>query len=316
MDKICLVTGGAGFIGSSICRGALAHGMQVRVLDNLVTGKKTNLDEIVKDVEFIEGDIRDEDTLNRAMKGVSWVLHLGALPSVSRSVQDPTGSDETNIRGTLNVLLAARDSGVQRLVFSSSSSVYGDTKVLPKREDMCPCPLSPYALHKLTGEHYCRIFFELFGLETISLRYFNVYGPRQNPKSQYAAVIPLFINHILNDESPKIDGDGKQTRDFTFVEDVVRANLAALEAPAEATGKVFNAARGDRTSVIDIAYMIGQVCNKEVIPIHGPARPGDVRDSQADASQAERMLGWKGLVSLEEGLKKTCEYYANLRQLG
>jgi len=214
-----------------------------------------------------------------------------------------------NISGTLNLLLAARDAGVKRVVFSSSSSVYGDTPVLPKQEDMKPSPLSPYALHKLAGEHYCRMFHSLYGLKTYSLRYFNVFGPRQNPKSQYAAVIPLFIQAILNDRAPVIHGDGGQTRDFTFVEDIISANLACCQAPDSAAGGVFNVAWGNRISVKELALTIARLIGKSIVPIHEPSRPGDVRDSQADSTRARQILGWEPRVSFDEGLTRTIEWY-------
>ena len=223
-----LVTGGAGFIGSNIVRRLVADGCSVRVLDNLSTGRMSNIQDLMGDIELLEGDICDAATAARAVAGVKFVLHLAARPSVARSVEDPLTSDMMNVRGTLMMLVAARDAGVERFVFSSSSSVYGNTPVLPKQEDMTPGPLSPYAVQKLTGEHYCRVFHELYGLKAYVLRYFNVFGPRQNPKSQYSAVVPFFIDKLKNDEAPPIHGDGEQTRDFTFVDDVIAANLCCL----------------------------------------------------------------------------------------
>ena len=304
-----LVTGGAGFIGSNIVRRLVGEGRSVRVLDNLATGRKRNLAGRLDDIDFIEGDIRDEAAVARAVKEVEHVLHVGALPSVVRSVEDPATSDEVNIRGTLNVLTAARDAGVRRVVFSSSSSVYGDTKVLPKQEDMFPSPLSPYAVQKLTGEHYCRVFHSLYGLNAFVLRYFNVFGPRQNPASQYAAVVPLFISAFQRGEAPTIYGDGGQTRDFTYVDDVIEANLCCCRAADDAAGGIFNVARCERTSVNELATRIGAIMGTDIAPTHVPARAGDVRDSQGDNTRACGILGWKSTASLDAGLAKTIEYF-------
>jgi len=306
---VYLVTGGGGFIGSNVVHHLLAKGEKVRVLDNFATGRRENLADILSRIDMVEGDLRNRDDVKKSVTGVSYILHFGALPSVIRSVEDPWTANEVNIDGTLNLLLAARDAGVQRVVFSSSSSVYGDTPVLPKREDMFPSPLSPYALSKLTGEHYCRIFYELYGLKTFCLRYFNVFGPRQNPKSQYAAVIPLFINALLKDSPPVIHGDGGQTRDFTYVEDIIRANLACCTAPESAAGGVFNVAWGNRISILELANTIAGILGKSIKPIHEPSRAGDVRDSQADSTRANTLLSWKPQVSFEEGLKRTIDWY-------
>lgn len=304
-----LITGGGGFIGSNVVHHLLAKGEKVRVLDNFATGRRENLADVANRIELIEGDLRSRDDVKKAVAGVQFILHFGALPSVARSVEDPWTANEVNIDGTLNLLLAARDAGVERVVFSSSSSVYGDTPVLPKQEDMFPQPLSPYALSKLAGEHYCRMFYNLYGLKTFSLRYFNVFGPRQNPKSQYAAVIPLFINALLKDVPPVIHGDGGQTRDFTFVEDIISANLACCTAPDSAAGGVFNVAWGNRISIKDLASTIAEILGKAIKPVHEPARAGDVRDSQADSTRAHTMLGWKPRISFEEGLKRTIDWY-------
>lgn len=309
-----LVTGGAGFIGSNIVHRLVSMGKKVRVLDNFCTGSKKNLQGSAGKIEVIEGDIRDTDTVKKAVRKVRNVLHLGALPSVPRSVKDPLVSNQTNVCGTLKLLIAARDEGVERFVFSSSSSVYGNTPTLPKREDMNPCPLSPYALQKLCGEHYCRIFFELYGLKTFALRYFNVFGPRQNPKSQYAAVIPLFIDAVLEKKPLTIYGDGKQTRDFTFVDDVVAANLCCCTAPESSAGGVYNVARGDRISVNHLAVTIGRILDIKPRISYEPRRKGDVRDSQADSTLARKKLGWKPKVGFEEGLKKTIDYYLSCRK--
>lgn len=306
-----LVTGGAGFIGSNLARTLLEKGREVRVLDNFATGRHENLKDILKDIELVEGDLRNPEDVKKAVRGVCCIFHLGALPSVVRSVEDPLETHDVNVTGTLNLLIAARDAGVKRFVFSSSSSVYGNTPALPKREDMLPMPLSPYAAHKLTGEHYCRIFHELYGLKTFSLRYFNVFGPRQNPKSHYAAVIPLFIDAFAHGKAPVIHGDGGQTRDFTYVQNVVDANLACCDAPEEAAGGVFNAACGDRISVNDLASTIAKLMGSSVKPVHAEPRAGDVRDSQADSRRAREMLGWTPKVGFEEGIRRTVEWFTS-----
>jgi nucleoside-diphosphate-sugar epimerase len=304
-----LVTGGAGFIGSNIVRALSARGCPVRVLDNFSTGRPANLAGLDGDVKVIEGDIRDEKTLRRALKGVRFVLHTAALPSVARSIKDPVSTNSVNICGTLKLLLAAHTAGVERFVFSSSSSVYGDTPTLPKREDMMPMPRSPYALSKLAGEHYCRIFKELHRLQTFSLRYFNVFGPRQDPKSQYAAAIPRFIASFKAGKPPTIYGDGGQTRDFTYVDNVVAANLRCCFAPAKAAGAAYNIGCGDRISVNGLIARIGRIMGKSLKPIHLKPRAGDVRDSQADVSRAIQQLGWKPGVNFEEGLRRTVLWF-------
>lgn len=304
-----LVTGGAGFIGSNLVHHLVARGDKVRLLDNFSTGRRENLEGIEDKVEVIEGDLCDRATVATAVKDIRYILHFGALPSVIRSVEDPWSANAVNIDGTLNILLAARDAGVERIVFSSSSSVYGDTPVLPKREDMIPMPLSPYALQKLTGEHYCRIFHQLYGVKAYALRYFNVFGPRQNPKSDYAAVIPLFVKALLEDRAPVIHGDGGQTRDFTFVEDVIRANLACCTAPDDAAGRAYNVAWGNRISILELARTIARILGKDIEPRHEAARAGDVRDSQADSTLARKHLGWEPLVSFDEGLARTIAWY-------
>ncbi len=309
MAATCLVTGGAGFIGCNMVRCLLGQGERVRVLDNFATGRRENLAEVASSVEVVEGDLRSDDAVQKAVAGVRYILHFGALPSVSRSVQDPATTNEVNITGTLRLLLAAREAGVERVVLSSSSSVYGNTPVLPKREDMIPTPLSPYALSKLAGEHYFRMFHSLYGLRTYSLRYFNVFGPRQNPKSQYAAVIPLFVEALRAGQAPVVYGDGEQTRDFTFVEDVVAANLACCTAPDAAAGGVFNVAWGNRVSVNELARRIGKLLGREIPPTYQPARAGDVRDSQADATRARELLGWQPKVPFDEGLRRTVDWF-------
>lgn len=304
-----LVTGGAGFIGSNFVHRLAAEGRPIRVLDNFSSGRRENLAGLEDRIELIDGDLRDRATVARALKDVQFVIHFGAMPSVIRSVEDPWSANDVNINGTLNLLLAARDAGVDRVVFSSSSAIYGNDPVLPKHEHMLPAPLSPYALHKLAGEHYMRMFHELYGLKTYSLRYFNVFGPRQNPKSDYAAVIPLFINAVLNDRAPVLHGDGGQTRDFTFVDDIVAANLACCEAPEAAAGGVLNVAWGNRISIKELALLIARILGKNIEPKHEPARAGDVRDSQADASRARAMIGWEPKVTFEEGLRRTIAWY-------
>lgn len=309
MPALYLVTGGAGFIGSNLVRHLLERGDQVRVLDNFATGRRENLQELMGRIEVVEGDLRVEADVQRAVAGVRYVLHLGALGSVSRSVQDPQTTHEVNATGTLRMLMAAREAGVERFVFSSSSSVYGNTPVLPKQEDMTPTPLSPYALSKLNGEHHVRLFHTLYGMKTFSLRYFNVFGPRQNPKSQYAAVIPLFVDALRAGRAPVIFGDGEQTRDFTYVADVIAANLACCTAPEAAAGGVYNVAWGNRISVNELARRIGQLVGRELPPVYQPARAGDVRDSQADATRAHTLLGWQPRVPFEEGLRRTVAWF-------
>jgi len=308
-----LVTGGAGFIGSNLVRALLASGERVRVLDNYLTGKRENLaglsDEYGGAFEPVEGDLRDLEAVRKAAAGVEYVLHQGALPSVPRSVADPVLSNEINVSGTVNLLVAARDAGVRRVVFAASSSAYGDTPELPKRESMPPRPKSPYAAQKLAGEQYLRIFHEIYGLETVSLRYFNVFGPRQDPKSTYAAVIPRFLTAVLRGEPPVVYGDGLQTRDFTYIDNVIHANLAACAAPRDACGKVVNIACGERVSLLDILEIIYGLAGTRVEPKFEPARPGDVRDSLADISLARELIGYSPKVSFSEGLAKTFSWY-------
>ena len=304
-----LVTGGAGFIGSNLAAGLLEGGERVRVLDNFLTGKRENLAGLAErygdSFEVVEGDLRDLETVRRAVAGASYVLHQGALPSVPRSVADPVLTNGINVGGTVNLLVASRDAGVRRVVYAASSSAYGDTPELPKRESMPPNPKSPYALQKLAGEHYMRIFCEIYGLETVSLRYFNVFGPKQDPASMYAAVVPRFITAILAGDSPVVYGDGRQTRDFTYVDNVVRANILACQAPKAACGKTINVACGERVSLLDILEILYDLASRRVPPRFEPARPGDVRDSLADVSRAEELLGYRPSVSFREGLLRT-----------
>ena len=278
--RLYLVTGGAGFIGSHIAERLLRDGHNVRVLDNFVAGKEENLEQIGGEVDLVRGDIRDRQVLADAMKGVYVVFHEAALGSVPRSVADPVTTHDVNITGTLNVLLAARDAGVRRVVYASSSSVYGETKELPKVEEIKPQPLSPYALSKLAGEHYIKIFNHVYGFEAVSLRYFNIFGPRQDPESQYAAVIPRFVTALQTGKQPVIYGDGMQSRDFTYVENVVEANLLASEAENVAGG-VFNIACGGRFTLLELLSKLKEIIGSDIDPIHEPARAGDVRDSQA-----------------------------------
>jgi len=310
-----LVTGGAGFIGSNLVEALVQQGESVRVLDNLSTGKLSNLGNFNGRIDFIQGDICDLSVVREAVKGVDYVLHQAALPSVSRSVNNPIATNEANVVGTLNVLTAARDANVKRMVYACSSSVYGNSERLPKREDMPANPISPYAISKYTGEQYCRVFNKLYGLETVVLRYFNVFGRRQNPNSQYAAAIPIFINSFLEDKPPIIFGDGEQSRDFTFVENVIHANLLACHAE-DAAGEVFNIAYGGRTTINNLVRIIKELIGSDVEPIHKQERKGDVRHSQADISKARNILGYDPKVDLETGLERTVEWFkANTVQL-
>jgi nucleoside-diphosphate-sugar epimerase len=300
-----LVTGGGGFIGSNLVRGLLERGDDVRVLDNFSTGSRENLSEL--EVEVIEGELRSYERVHNAMRDVEVVFHLGALGSVPRSVQDPLTSSAVNVEGTLNVLLAARDSGVRRVVYSSSTSVYGSTREMPTPETSPPDPISPYAVAKLAAERYCIAFSRVYdSFESVVLRYFNVFGPRQSPLSQYAAVVPLFISAIAAGEPITIHGDGKQSRDFTYVGNCVDATLAAAEAPG-ASGRVFNVAGGQPASVNDLADMIGAILGKPVERMHTPSRSGDIRDSWADLTAAREVLGYEPRVSLDDGLRLTVE---------
>jgi nucleoside-diphosphate-sugar epimerase len=303
-----LVTGGGGFIGSHLAEALVRKGFRVRILDNFLTGKKENLASVIRDVELIEGDIRDLDVCRQAALGVDHVLHQAALPSVPRSVQDPRLTNDINITGTLNMLLASRDAEARSFVFASSSSVYGDTPELPKTEGKESQPLSPYAASKLAGEKYCQVFSRLFGLRTVALRYFNVFGPRQDPLSQYAAVIPLFITRILRGEAPKIFGDGEQSRDFTYVDNVVEANILASKAEA-LSGAVMNVACGLPMTVNGLAARIGAILGSDIKPVYEGARSGDIRHSFADISLAGKSMGFSPLVPLDEGLARTIEWY-------
>lgn len=303
-----LVTGGAGFIGSNLVHALLERGEQVRVLDDFSTGRRVNLADVLPQIEVIEGDLADPDVCRRAVENVDYVLHQGAVPSVSRSVQNPLRSHHANATATLNMLVAARDAGVKRFVYASSSSVYGDSPTLPKQEDMTPRPKSPYAVAKLAAESYCRIFYDLYGLETVSLRYFNVFGPRQDPTSAYSAVIPLFIKAMLAGESPTVHGDGTQSRDFTFIANNVQANLLATQAP-DVGGQVFNIACGQRYSLLDLIERLNQALGTSIEPAFGPQRAGDVKHSLADIAKAQDLLGYNVDVDFEEGLARTIDWY-------
>jgi UDP-glucose 4-epimerase len=306
MTRRVLVTGGAGFIGSNLVRALLEEGDDVRILDNFSTGRRANLEEIEHDVEIVEGDLRSYERVHNAVRGAEIVFHLGALPSVPRSVQDPLTTGAVNVDGTLNVLLTARDAGVRRVMFASSSSVYGNTTTLPREESQFVAPLSPYAVAKLAAESYCLSFHRVYGLETVALRYFNVFGPRQDPLSQYSAVVPLFVSAVADGRTISIHGDGEQVRDFTYVANVVSANLLAAEAES-AAGRVFNVATGEGISVNGLADAIGRVLGQTVEREYLPERPGDVRDSWADISAAQETLGWEPTVGLDEGLERSVE---------
>ncbi len=312
-----LVTGGAGFIGSHLVERLLADGESVRVLDDFSTGKRDTLSLVSADArpgrfELLEGSLVDLDTCRRAVEGVDGVLHQAALPSVPRSVRDPIGSNAANVDGTLNLLVAARDAKVRRMVMASSSSVYGNSPTLPKIETMPTNPRSPYALTKLAGEVYARLFFELYGLETVCMRYFNVFGPRQDPSSQYAAVIPKFVFALLDGKAPEIHGDGGQTRDFTFIDNVVDANLRALGAP-KAPGEAMNVAAGSRTSLLEMLEHIQRILGTGIAPVHVEARAGDVRDSLADLGKARALLGYEPGIGLVEGLERYVAWARSVR---
>ena len=298
-----VITGGAGFIGSNLAE-ELAKKHEVVIIDDLSTGRVENVEAL--DLELVRGSITDPDLLRENFRGVDYVFHQAALPSVQRSIEDPVLANEVNICGTLNVLVAARDADVKKVIYASSSSVYGDTPELPKREDMKPDPKSPYAVAKLAGEYYCKVFNEIYGLKTVALRYFNVYGPRQDPSSDYAAVIPKFANLILAGKEPIIYGDGEQTRDFTFVRDVVQANVLAME--SDATG-VFNVATGTRISINDLAGMVMGIIGNRMDCVHEEPRGGDVRDSLGDISRAYAGFGYVPRYGMEEGLKETIEWF-------
>ena len=307
-----LVTGGAGFIGSHLVEALLARGESVVILDDFSSGRHENLSAALKarrsgapEPTVIEGDVCDEKTSHAAMRDVTHVLHQAAVPSVPRSVADPVTSHTANATGTLALLLAARDAGVARFVYASSSSAYGDSPTQPKVESMPTAPLSPYAVSKLAGEHYCRVFTLLYGLQTVSLRYFNIFGPRQDPNSQYAAVIPRFATAALAGKAPTIYGDGLQSRDFTYIENAVQANLLACDAPAAAAGRAYNVACGRSVNLLDVIGLLKGMTGRSITPVHEPGRPGDVRDSLADISAARDALGYSPAIDFETGLRRT-----------
>lgn len=308
IHKRVLVTGGAGFIGSNLARYLSKQQNQVIVLDDLSTGRKENIQDLIDDkkIEFLKGSITDLDLLLDTFRNVEYVFHEAALPSVPRSIKDPLTSNNVNINGTLNVLVAAKDTGVKKVIYASSSSVYGDTPTLPKLESMIPHPLSPYAITKLTGEYYCQVFTGVFHLPTVVLRYFNVYGPYQDPTSEYAAVIPKFITRVMNDQSPIVYGDGKQTRDFTYVDDVIQANILAAES---STTGVFNAAGGRRITINELATTVMNLCGKTLDITYKESRPGDITHSLADSTKARNAFGFTLKYNIEEGLKETLKWY-------
>jgi UDP-glucose 4-epimerase len=303
-----LVTGGAGFIGSNLVHSLLERGETVRVLDDLSTGTRQNLTEVADRITLLDGSVADEQVVREAVDGVDFVLHQGALASVPRSVEDPASTHRANVNGTLAVLLAARDAGVRRVVYAASSSAYGDQPTLPKVETMAPMPMSPYAAAKLAGEYYCQAFTACYGLETVCLRYFNIYGPRQDPQGAYAAVIPKFIAVMLAGRRPTIFGDGEQSRDFTFVDDCVEANLLACTAP-KAVGHVVNVACGDRYTLNELVALLNRILGTSLEPVYEEARQGDVKHSQADISAARTLLGYEPKCSFEAGLEKTVAWF-------
>jgi nucleoside-diphosphate-sugar epimerase len=305
-----LVTGGAGFIGSNIAEELANRGEDVVILDDLSTGCEENIEHIRSQITFIKGDIRDAGMVKKSLDGVDYVLHQAALASVPRSIEDPAFVNDVNVRGTLVLLEQSRLAGVKRFVYAASSSAYGDSEVLPKREDMVPRPLSPYAVSKLSGEHYCSVYAAVYGLPTVSLRYFNVFGPRQDPNSQYAAVIPIFISKLLRGEQPTIFGDGEQSRDFTFVENVVEANILAAHW-RHAAGQSINIACGERYTLNELFERIREIVGCAVEPIYTDPRPGDVRHSQADISIARELLKYSLSVPFERGLERTIDWYHN-----
>jgi UDP-glucose 4-epimerase len=309
----CLITGGAGFIGSNLAEYLLRKGWQVRILDNLSTGKMENLTTVIKDVDFIAGDIRDQSLVGKAVLGCPIVFHQAALPSVLRSITEPFLTHDVNVNGTLNVLLAARQAGVKRLIFASSSSVYGDSEVLPRSEEIFPCPLSPYAVTKLTGEYYARVFAHVYGMETICLRYFNVFGPRQDPDSAYAAVIPRFIQTLLQGRSPVIYGDGRQSRDFTYVDHVSEINYLAATSEISFRGEVLNVGCGRRFDLVELLDLLKEITDRHSVePVFEPPRPGDVRHSQASIEKARRLLGFSPETDFARELEKTCRWFSRI----
>lgn len=303
-----LVTGGAGFIGSNICRKLVSQGCFVRVIDNLLTGKLTNLAGVMDKIEFLNADMGDEQVIRSAMRNIDIVLHQGALPSVPLSVDNPAATHRHCVDATFTVLLAARDAGIKRFVYASSSSAYGDSPVLPKHETMPPNPLSPYAVGKLAGEYYCSVFYKVFGLQTISLRYFNVFGPYQDPASQYAAAIPAFVTAVLKGRQPVVYGDGLQSRDFTYIDNVVEANLLAARAKST-NGEVLNIASGAAVTINEVIDIINDLMGKNIKPVYKPPRPGDVKHSLADISLAQQLIGFAPAIQFRQGLEMSIDWY-------
>lgn len=303
-----LVTGGAGFIGSNIVEELVKRGKNVRVLDNFITGKMENIEPFLDKIELIRGDIRDRGVLKKAFRGIDYIIHQAALRSVPKSVDDPFTTNEINVTGALNVLYEAKAADVKRVVYASSSSAYGDAKRFPQRETDAPAPISPYGVSKLAAEHYCVTFAKTFGLETVSLRYFNVFGPRQNPESKYSAVIPMFIFNMLKGDSPIVEWDGKQSRDFTYVSNIVEANLRACTTKG-ISGEVFNIACGTTTSIIDIVNQLNSILGTRIRPEYTAKRAGDVRKTWADVSKMKKLLGIKKVVGFKKGLEKTVEWF-------
>ncbi|UCC66693.1 MAG: SDR family oxidoreductase [Deltaproteobacteria bacterium] len=314
MKRLYLVTGGAGFIGSHIVEELVKRGERVRVIDNLSTGKREKIQHLMNAIDFMEGDLRDLNAAMKAVEGVDFVLHQAAIPSVPRSIKDPKEITEHNVNGTLHLLIAARSSDVERVVYASSSSVYGDSPILPKAEDFLPSPLSPYAASKLAGEYYCQVFHQVYGLETVCLRYFNVFGPRQDPLSPYAAVIPKFVSLALEKRPLVVYGDGEQTRDFSFVANIVQTNLLACEAKGVA-GETMNVGCGDRISINQLAEELKKIIDPNLIVEYTSPRPGDVEHSQASIEKASKLLGYEPAISFAEGLRQTVEWFeGNIHQ--
>lgn len=309
MSDRYLVTGGAGFIGSNLVERLVIKGEKVRVIDNFSTGKAENLQPFLNEIELVNGDIRYLNTVIEAMKDVDYVLHQAALPSVPRSIETPLESNDVNTNGTLNLLYAAKEADVKRFVYAASSSAYGESPTLPKVETMQTSPLSPYAVNKLAGEYNCKAFYNVYGLATVAVRYFNIYGPRQDPNSYYSAVIPKFIKMLLSGEAPTLYGDGEQSRDFTYIENVINANLLACKAPEKAFGRVMNIACGERITLNKLVSELKKLLNVDINAIQGDPRPGDIKDSLADVGLAKELIGYQPEVLVDEGLKRTVKWF-------